>query len=72
MAKGKLPPQLMAYWEKKNKQQDNEDSKTEEGKERLRGRKASFAVKAAAEYKKSKSEKPGKSENNQEASETKF
>lgn len=56
MAKGKLPPQLLAYWDKKNKQQDNEDSKTEDGQKRVRDRRASLAVRASAEYKKSKPE----------------
>jgi hypothetical protein len=54
MAKSKLPPQLVAYWEKKNKQQNDEDSKSEDGKQRIRNRKASNAVKAAVNFKKSK------------------
>jgi hypothetical protein len=54
MAKSKLPPQLVEYWEKKNKKQDEEDSKTPEGKEKIRNRRAQKAVEAAKEYKKTR------------------
>jgi hypothetical protein len=56
MAKGKLPPQLVAYWDKKNKKADAEDSKTEEGKARITTRKAQKAVEAARAFKDSKKE----------------
>jgi hypothetical protein len=66
MAKSKLPPQLVAYWEKKNKQQNDEDSKSEDGKQRIRKRKASNAVKAAVNFKKSKAARAQDQETKQE------
>jgi hypothetical protein len=54
MSKSKLPPQLVEYWAKKNKKQDEEDSKSPDGKERISKRKAEKAVEAAKMYKESR------------------
>lgn len=54
MAKGKLPPELMKYWDKKNKKNEEEDAKTPEGKERVTKAKGKRAVQAAARFVKGK------------------